>query len=178
MLSLQLEKVLQQGDIGECAEPYMVFKESDAAKVWSLLGFVPCFTNLSPPHFCSILKDRYVIPLHLEKVWNSFSMTSTLEAFYLLILFFNNLSISFSLFIHPLFSNCICVNRFSIWGFILHSNRLLIVLFCKLPCVFFVTFQIRVRTICISFTWYPILWYLLSNSVIFFVLFFDPLIMM
>lgn len=30
---LQLEKVLQQGDIGECAEPYMVFKESDAAKV-------------------------------------------------------------------------------------------------------------------------------------------------
>jgi hypothetical protein len=31
----QLEKVLQQGDIGECAEPYMVFKESDAAKVRS-----------------------------------------------------------------------------------------------------------------------------------------------
>lgn len=29
----QLEKVLQQGDIGECAEPYMIFKESDAAKV-------------------------------------------------------------------------------------------------------------------------------------------------
>lgn len=33
LLCLQLEKVLQQGDIGECAEPYMVFKESDAAKV-------------------------------------------------------------------------------------------------------------------------------------------------
>lgn len=33
VLCLQLEKVLQQGDIGECAEPYMVFKESDAAKV-------------------------------------------------------------------------------------------------------------------------------------------------
>jgi len=33
----QLEKVLQQGDIGECAEPYMVFKESDAAKVSILL---------------------------------------------------------------------------------------------------------------------------------------------
>ncbi|XP_046870241.1 LOW QUALITY PROTEIN: dedicator of cytokinesis protein 7 [Hypomesus transpacificus] len=31
-LVIQLEKVLQQGDIGECAEPYMVFKESDAAK--------------------------------------------------------------------------------------------------------------------------------------------------
>ncbi|KAF2978384.1 hypothetical protein EK904_005478 [Melospiza melodia maxima] len=28
----KLEKVLQQGDIGECAEPYMIFKESDAAK--------------------------------------------------------------------------------------------------------------------------------------------------
>lgn len=33
LLCPQLEKVLQQGDIGECAEPYMVFKESDAAKV-------------------------------------------------------------------------------------------------------------------------------------------------
>lgn len=33
VLCPQLEKVLQQGDIGECAEPYMVFKESDAAKV-------------------------------------------------------------------------------------------------------------------------------------------------
>lgn len=37
LLSSQLEKVLQQGDIGECAEPYMVFKESDAAKVWLVL---------------------------------------------------------------------------------------------------------------------------------------------
>lgn len=35
VLCPQLEKVLQQGDIGECAEPYMVFKESDAAKVGS-----------------------------------------------------------------------------------------------------------------------------------------------
>lgn len=33
ILSPQLEKVLQQGDIGECAEPYMVMKESDATKV-------------------------------------------------------------------------------------------------------------------------------------------------
>uniref|UniRef100_A0A8C5UQ15 Dedicator of cytokinesis 7 n=1 Tax=Malurus cyaneus samueli TaxID=2593467 RepID=A0A8C5UQ15_9PASS len=31
-LVIKLEKVLQQGDIGECAEPYMIFKESDAAK--------------------------------------------------------------------------------------------------------------------------------------------------
>ena len=29
----QLEKVLQQGDISECCEPYMVMKEADAAKV-------------------------------------------------------------------------------------------------------------------------------------------------
>lgn len=29
----QLEKVLQQGDISECCEPYMVMKEVDAAKV-------------------------------------------------------------------------------------------------------------------------------------------------
>uniref|UniRef100_UPI00358FDEC1 dedicator of cytokinesis protein 7-like isoform X3 n=1 Tax=Myxine glutinosa TaxID=7769 RepID=UPI00358FDEC1 len=31
-LVIKLEKVLQQGDIGECAEPYMVMKECDAAK--------------------------------------------------------------------------------------------------------------------------------------------------
>ncbi|XP_068095454.1 dedicator of cytokinesis protein 7 isoform X15 [Hyperolius riggenbachi] len=31
-LVIKLEKVLQQGDIGECAEPYMIYKEADAAK--------------------------------------------------------------------------------------------------------------------------------------------------
>ncbi|XP_041064255.1 dedicator of cytokinesis protein 7 isoform X9 [Carcharodon carcharias] len=31
-LVIKLEKVLQQGDIGECAEPYMIFKESDTTK--------------------------------------------------------------------------------------------------------------------------------------------------
>ncbi|XP_069783324.1 dedicator of cytokinesis protein 7-like isoform X3 [Narcine bancroftii] len=31
-LVIKLEKVLQQGDIGECAEPYMVMKESDSTK--------------------------------------------------------------------------------------------------------------------------------------------------
>ncbi|KAF7244350.1 Dedicator of cytokinesis protein 7 [Varanus komodoensis] len=31
-LVIKLEKVLQQGDIGECAEPYMILKEADAAK--------------------------------------------------------------------------------------------------------------------------------------------------
>uniref|UniRef100_A0A4W3H0W9 Dedicator of cytokinesis 6 n=1 Tax=Callorhinchus milii TaxID=7868 RepID=A0A4W3H0W9_CALMI len=31
-LVIKLEKVLQQGDIGECAEPYMVMRESDSTK--------------------------------------------------------------------------------------------------------------------------------------------------
>ncbi|KAM5256423.1 dedicator of cytokinesis protein 7 [Ctenodactylus gundi] len=31
-LVIKLEKVLQQGDIGECAEPYMILKEADATK--------------------------------------------------------------------------------------------------------------------------------------------------
>uniref|UniRef100_A0A671L6F9 Dedicator of cytokinesis 8 n=1 Tax=Sinocyclocheilus anshuiensis TaxID=1608454 RepID=A0A671L6F9_9TELE len=31
-LVIKIEKVLQQGEIGDCAEPYMVLKESDAAK--------------------------------------------------------------------------------------------------------------------------------------------------
>ncbi|KAG8437105.1 hypothetical protein GDO86_007980 [Hymenochirus boettgeri] len=31
-LVIKLEKVLQQGDIGECAEPYMIYKETDATK--------------------------------------------------------------------------------------------------------------------------------------------------
>ena len=40
---LQLEKVLQQGDIGDCCEPYMIMKESDSSKVTSLLkGFIGC----------------------------------------------------------------------------------------------------------------------------------------
>ena len=33
LLAPQLEKVLQQGDISECCEPYMVMKEADTAKV-------------------------------------------------------------------------------------------------------------------------------------------------
>lgn len=31
--AFQLEKVLQQGEISECCEPYMVMKESDSSKV-------------------------------------------------------------------------------------------------------------------------------------------------
>lgn len=44
----QLEKVLQQGDIGECAEPYMVFKESDAAKVRPTISCPISFIHLIP----------------------------------------------------------------------------------------------------------------------------------
>ena len=36
MSLFQLEKVLQQGDIGECCEPYMVMKESDSSKVMQI----------------------------------------------------------------------------------------------------------------------------------------------
>ena len=39
----QLEKVLQQGDIGECAEPYMIFKEADATKVEFHASYSPHF---------------------------------------------------------------------------------------------------------------------------------------
>ena len=37
----QLEKVLQQGDISECCEPYMVMKEVDTATV-SVGGWAEC----------------------------------------------------------------------------------------------------------------------------------------
>lgn len=47
----QLEKVLQQGDISECCEPYMVMKEVDTAKVseWRL-GLLVNPHPLTPPH--------------------------------------------------------------------------------------------------------------------------------
>lgn len=41
----QLEKVLQQGDIGECCEPYMVIKDSDSVKVNA--GTHVCFCSCS-----------------------------------------------------------------------------------------------------------------------------------
>lgn len=33
-LVVKIEKVLQQGEIADCAEPYMIIKESDGGKVW------------------------------------------------------------------------------------------------------------------------------------------------
>lgn len=49
----QLEKVLQQGDISECCEPYMVMKEVDTAKVsrWRLRGVVKGSRGRAGPGF-------------------------------------------------------------------------------------------------------------------------------
>lgn len=49
----QLEKVLQQGDISECCEPYMVMKEVDTAKVskWRLRGVVKGSPGRAGPGF-------------------------------------------------------------------------------------------------------------------------------
>ncbi|XP_059922381.1 dedicator of cytokinesis protein 7 isoform X19 [Gadus macrocephalus] len=70
-LVIQLEKVLQQGDIGECAEPYMVFKESDAAKNKEKLEKL----RGQSEQFCQRL-GRYRMPfawtaIHLMNIVNS-----------------------------------------------------------------------------------------------------------
>ncbi|KAI1892107.1 hypothetical protein AGOR_G00150560 [Albula goreensis] len=70
-LVIQLEKVLQQGDIGECAEPYMVFKESDAAKNKEKLEKL----RGQAEQFCQRL-GRYRMPfawtaIHLMNIVNS-----------------------------------------------------------------------------------------------------------
>ncbi|XP_061094663.1 dedicator of cytokinesis protein 7 isoform X12 [Conger conger] len=70
-LVIQLEKVLQQGDIGECAEPYMVFKESDAAKNKEKLEKL----RGQADQFCQRL-GRYRMPfawtaIHLMNIVNS-----------------------------------------------------------------------------------------------------------
>ncbi|XP_041695999.2 dedicator of cytokinesis protein 7 isoform X13 [Coregonus clupeaformis] len=70
-LVIQLEKVLQQGDIGECAEPYMVFKESDAAKNKEKLDKL----RSQSEQFCTRL-GRYRMPfawtaIHLMNIVNS-----------------------------------------------------------------------------------------------------------
>ncbi|KAM6963288.1 dedicator of cytokinesis protein 7 isoform 3-T3 [Aplochiton taeniatus] len=70
-LVIQLEKVLQQGDIGECAEPYMVFKESDAAKNKEKLEKL----RSQSEQFCQRL-GRYRMPfawtaIHLMNIVNS-----------------------------------------------------------------------------------------------------------
>ncbi|XP_076870999.1 dedicator of cytokinesis protein 7 isoform X27 [Brachyhypopomus gauderio] len=70
-LVIRLEKVLQQGDIGECAEPYMVFKESDAAKNKEKLDKL----RAQSEQFCQRL-GRYRMPfawtaIHLMNIVNS-----------------------------------------------------------------------------------------------------------
>ncbi|XP_064187975.1 dedicator of cytokinesis protein 7 isoform X20 [Anguilla rostrata] len=70
-LVIKLEKVLQQGDIGECAEPYMVFKESDAAKNKEKLEKL----RGQAEQFCQRL-GRYRMPfawtaIHLMNIVNS-----------------------------------------------------------------------------------------------------------
>lgn len=39
---VQIEKVLQQGEIGDCAEPYMVLKDSDAKVTTEKVSFSHC----------------------------------------------------------------------------------------------------------------------------------------
>uniref|UniRef100_A0A7N8WMP6 Dedicator of cytokinesis 7 n=1 Tax=Mastacembelus armatus TaxID=205130 RepID=A0A7N8WMP6_9TELE len=70
-LVIKLEKVLQQGDIGECAEPYMVFKEADAAKNKEKLEKL----RSQSEQFCQRL-GRYRMPfawtaIHLMNIVNS-----------------------------------------------------------------------------------------------------------
>ncbi|KAK1164280.1 hypothetical protein AOXY_G16336 [Acipenser oxyrinchus oxyrinchus] len=70
-LVIKLEKVLQQGDVGECAEPYMVFKESDTAKNKEKLEKL----RAQSEQFCQRL-GRYRMPfawtaIHLMNIVNS-----------------------------------------------------------------------------------------------------------
>uniref|UniRef100_A0A8C3LXD1 Dedicator of cytokinesis 7 n=1 Tax=Chrysolophus pictus TaxID=9089 RepID=A0A8C3LXD1_CHRPC len=70
-LVIKLEKVLQQGDIGECAEPYMIFKESDAAKNKEKLEKLKCQAE----QFCQRL-GKYRMPfawtaIHLMNIVSS-----------------------------------------------------------------------------------------------------------
>lgn len=67
----QLEKVLQQGDISECCEPYMVMKEVDAAKNKEKLEKL----RLAAEQFCTRL-GRYRMPfawtaVHLANIVSS-----------------------------------------------------------------------------------------------------------
>uniref|UniRef100_A0A8C5LQ60 Dedicator of cytokinesis 6 n=1 Tax=Leptobrachium leishanense TaxID=445787 RepID=A0A8C5LQ60_9ANUR len=70
-LVIKLEKVLQQGDIGECCEPYMVLKESDATKNKEKVEKL----RLQAEQFCSRL-GQYRMPfawtaIHLMNIVNS-----------------------------------------------------------------------------------------------------------
>ncbi|KAJ7316681.1 hypothetical protein JRQ81_002843, partial [Phrynocephalus forsythii] len=70
-LVIKLEKVLQQGDIGECCEPYMVMKEIDALKNKEKLEKL----RMAGEQFCTRL-GRYRMPfawtaIHLMNIINS-----------------------------------------------------------------------------------------------------------
>ncbi|XP_072255666.1 dedicator of cytokinesis protein 6 isoform X5 [Pyxicephalus adspersus] len=70
-LVIKLEKVLQQGDIGECCEPYMVLKESDGIKNKEKVDKL----RAQAEQFCSRL-GRYRMPfawtaIHLMNIVNS-----------------------------------------------------------------------------------------------------------
>uniref|UniRef100_A0A2K6U7W6 Dedicator of cytokinesis 6 n=1 Tax=Saimiri boliviensis boliviensis TaxID=39432 RepID=A0A2K6U7W6_SAIBB len=70
-LVIKLEKVLQQGDISECCEPYMVMKEVDAAKNKEKLEKL----RLAAEQFCTRL-GRYRMPfawtaVHLANIVSS-----------------------------------------------------------------------------------------------------------
>ncbi|XP_041097982.1 dedicator of cytokinesis protein 7-like isoform X6 [Polyodon spathula] len=70
-LVIKLEKVLQQGDIGECCEPYMVMKESDSAKHKEKLEKL----RVQAEQYCSRL-GRYRMPfawtaIHLMNIVSS-----------------------------------------------------------------------------------------------------------
>ncbi|XP_071985079.1 dedicator of cytokinesis protein 7 isoform X15 [Engystomops pustulosus] len=70
-LVIKLEKVLQQGDIGECAEPYMIYKEADTTKNKEKLEKLRSQSEL----FCQRL-GRYRMPfawtaIHLMNIVSS-----------------------------------------------------------------------------------------------------------
>ncbi|XP_056426441.1 dedicator of cytokinesis protein 6 isoform X5 [Hyla sarda] len=70
-LVIKLEKVLQQGDIGECCEPYMILKESDGIKNKEKVDKL----RSQAEQFCSRL-GRYRMPfawtaIHLMNIINS-----------------------------------------------------------------------------------------------------------
>ncbi|XP_068130412.1 dedicator of cytokinesis protein 6 isoform X7 [Hyperolius riggenbachi] len=70
-LVIKLEKVLQQGDIGDCSEPYMVLKESDGIKNKEKVDKL----KSQAEQFCSRL-GRYRMPfawtaIHLMNIVNS-----------------------------------------------------------------------------------------------------------
>uniref|UniRef100_A0A673GFA0 Dedicator of cytokinesis protein 8-like n=1 Tax=Sinocyclocheilus rhinocerous TaxID=307959 RepID=A0A673GFA0_9TELE len=73
-LVIKIEKVLQQGEIGDCAEPYMVLKESDAAKNREKLEKL----RNQAEGFCQRL-GRYRMPFAFATVNIMSAINSTLE---------------------------------------------------------------------------------------------------